>query len=187
MSSSRHAWRRWTRRGVPIASALLLAGLLAMPAQAASGTRPGHFRGVVTSHNSKGAALHARIFPAHASAATSGASASNLRYWGGPVMHSDAHYAVFWEPSGYASTASYKSTISSYFTNVAARQRCHEQRLLGSDAIQRWQRTNRVPRHGRLGDRRHRPVSGERLHFKQPAAVPHRLADGERAHHRDLP
>lgn len=94
--------------------------LATAPAEAATVTRPGHFRGVVTSRNAGGAALHARIFRAPARASAAAATTANLRYFGGPVMHSDAHYAVFWEPAGFSTTAAYKSTISSYFANVAA-------------------------------------------------------------------
>ncbi len=47
-------------------------------------------------------------------------SAAQLTYHGGPVMHSDKNYAIYWEPSGHATPASYKSAINSYFTNVAA-------------------------------------------------------------------
>ncbi len=120
MSSGAHARKRWTRRGVPIALGVLVAVVWAMPALATSATRPGHFRGVVTSRNSSGAALRGRIFRAPAGATIAAASSSNLRYSGGPVMHSDANYAVFWEPGASTTTASYKSTITSYFANVAA-------------------------------------------------------------------
>jgi hypothetical protein len=44
----------------------------------------------------------------------------NLIYHGGPVMHTNKTYAIYWVPSGYSMTASYKSTINNYFTDVAA-------------------------------------------------------------------
>jgi len=49
-----------------------------------------------------------------------GGSSGNLQYNGGPVMHSDANYAIYWEPSGYSTTSTYKSIVGGYFTNVAA-------------------------------------------------------------------
>ena len=44
----------------------------------------------------------------------------DLIYHGGPVMHTNKTYAIYWVPSGYSMTASYKSTINQYFTDVAA-------------------------------------------------------------------
>ncbi len=120
MSSETHARKRWIKRAVPVALGALVVALSAAPAFAATGTRPGHFRGVVTSRNARGASLHARLFRAPAGATIAAASASNLKYWGGPVMHSDANYALFWEPAGYSTTSTYKSVIDSYFSNVAA-------------------------------------------------------------------
>jgi hypothetical protein len=44
----------------------------------------------------------------------------DLIYHGGPVMHTNKTYAIYWVPAGYSMTASYKSTINQYFTDVAA-------------------------------------------------------------------
>ena len=44
----------------------------------------------------------------------------NLTYHGGPVMHTNKTYAIFWVPAGYSMTANYKATINQYFTDVAA-------------------------------------------------------------------
>ena len=44
----------------------------------------------------------------------------NLTYHGGPVMHTNKTYAIYWVPPGYSMPASYKSTINQYFTDVAA-------------------------------------------------------------------
>ena len=44
----------------------------------------------------------------------------NLTYHGGPVMHTNKTYAIYWVPAGYSVTASYKAMINQYFTDVAA-------------------------------------------------------------------
>src|SRR5262245_19943940 len=44
----------------------------------------------------------------------------NLIYHGGPVMHTNKTYAIYWAPSGYPMSASYKALIDRYFTDVAA-------------------------------------------------------------------
>jgi IPT/TIG domain len=44
----------------------------------------------------------------------------NLTYHGGPVMHANTTYAIFWVPSGYSIGDSYQSTIDQFFTDVAA-------------------------------------------------------------------
>ncbi len=43
-----------------------------------------------------------------------------LEYHGGPVMHSQTAYAIFWAPSGYAFPAGYASAITGFLENVAA-------------------------------------------------------------------
>ena len=35
-------------------------------------------------------------------------------------MHTNHIYAIYWEPSGHTSTASYKSLINGYLQNVAS-------------------------------------------------------------------
>jgi hypothetical protein len=42
-----------------------------------------------------------------------------LEYHGGPVMHSQTSYAIFWAPSGYSFPAGYTSAITTYLENVA--------------------------------------------------------------------
>jgi hypothetical protein len=54
-----------------------------------------------------------------ASFATSGLGSGNLKYHGGPVMHTNQVYAVYWDPSGVIDPA-YESTINRYFGDVAA-------------------------------------------------------------------
>ncbi len=46
-----------------------------------------------------------------------------LLYHGGPVMHEQTAYAIFWVPSGYSLPAGYGAAIESYFEKVAADSR----------------------------------------------------------------
>jgi hypothetical protein len=43
-----------------------------------------------------------------------------LEYNGGPVMHSQTAYAIFWAPSGHPFPVGYESAITGYLENVAA-------------------------------------------------------------------
>ncbi len=43
-----------------------------------------------------------------------------LIYHGGPVMHSQTSYAIFWAPSGYAFPSGYANAVTSFLQNVAA-------------------------------------------------------------------
>jgi hypothetical protein len=43
-----------------------------------------------------------------------------LEYHGGPVMHSQTAYGIFWAPSGYSFPSGYRAAIESYLQNVAA-------------------------------------------------------------------
>jgi hypothetical protein len=101
------------RTVVLVATGFAVLAVAAGLAQASttSGKKLGHFRGVVTAGNKAGAALRGRLF------ANSGTN--NLNYYGGPVMHSDTNYSIYWEPSGYSTTSSYKDIIDGYFSNVA--------------------------------------------------------------------
>jgi hypothetical protein len=47
-------------------------------------------------------------------------SAGNLVNHGGPVMHTNTVYAIYWVPSGYTVSANYESLINRYFGDVAA-------------------------------------------------------------------
>jgi hypothetical protein len=88
--------------------------MVALPA--AAGASPGHFKGVITASTQAGRAFRARLHPA----ARRGGS-NNLLYHGGPVMHSDSNYAIYWEPSStYSTTSTYKGLIDTYFQRVAA-------------------------------------------------------------------
>lgn len=43
-----------------------------------------------------------------------------LEYHGGPVMHSQTSYAIFWAPSGYSFPSGYTAAIEGFLQNVAA-------------------------------------------------------------------
>ena len=43
-----------------------------------------------------------------------------LEYHGGPVMHSQEAFAIFWAPSGYSFPAGYEEAIETYLEDVAA-------------------------------------------------------------------
>lgn len=108
----------------PVAALLGAVVVLALaPGAAGAQTRavaPGHFRGIVTARTSAGRALARKLANRGKALGLPGAASSNLQYNGGPVMHSDANYAIYWEPSGYSTSSSYKSVINGYFANVAA-------------------------------------------------------------------
>jgi hypothetical protein len=89
--------------------ALALGMLLAVPATASAATAPGHMRGIVFARGS--AAAHSQALSART---------SNLTYHNGPVMHTNATYAIYWIPSGYSVQSGYQSVINGYFSNVAA-------------------------------------------------------------------
>jgi hypothetical protein len=98
----------------------MLAALVALPALAmatpasaeqasASAPRP---------HRLLGALPHAAPAP-RTSIRALPAAPGNLLYGGGPVLHSNVTYAIFWDPAGKL-TASYRSTITKYFADVAS-------------------------------------------------------------------
>jgi hypothetical protein len=43
-----------------------------------------------------------------------------LIWHGGPVMHTNKVYAIFWQPPGHSLTTNYKNVIKQYFKDVAA-------------------------------------------------------------------
>lgn len=108
------------RRALVLIGATIALGLVPAAAGARAGAvAPGHIRGIVTAATPGGRALAGKL--AHRGLGLGlGASSSNLQYNGGPVMHSDANYAIYWEPSGYSTTSTYKSVVNGYFANVAA-------------------------------------------------------------------
>jgi serine protease len=44
----------------------------------------------------------------------------NLLYHGGPIMHTNRTYAIYWIPAGYSVSAGYTTFINQYFKDVAA-------------------------------------------------------------------
>jgi hypothetical protein len=82
---------------------------------AAANAAPGHFRGVITKPTAAGRAYKAKAHPA-----SHRRGGANMTYHGGPVMHSDANYTIFWAPSGYTFPSNYASIINGFFGNVAA-------------------------------------------------------------------
>jgi len=49
-----------------------------------------------------------------------GSSGSNLTYHGGPVMHANRVYAIYWVPHTYTVSGNYENLINQYFTDVQA-------------------------------------------------------------------
>jgi hypothetical protein len=47
-------------------------------------------------------------------------SGTNLTYHGGPVMHTNATYAIYWVPPGFTVSAGYQATIDQFLGDVAA-------------------------------------------------------------------
>jgi hypothetical protein len=59
--------------------------------------------------------------PAQAAARAAGATGTApLTYHGGPVLHTNTTYAIYWAPSGAVFDTNYQSDITSFFKNVAA-------------------------------------------------------------------
>jgi hypothetical protein len=109
--------RDWARAlAVAMPTALLgMAGLSAGAEARTGAVQPGHIRGIVTANTAQGRALAYKL--AHRGRA---GRSNNLNYNGGPVMHSDANYAIYWEPSGHTTSATFKNIVNGYFANVAA-------------------------------------------------------------------
>src|SRR6185312_3052747 len=60
------------------------------------------------------------VVPAKNQASHRPGSANNLSYHGGPVMQTNAVYALYWAPGGaFAGSANYQNVIDGFFTNVA--------------------------------------------------------------------
>jgi hypothetical protein len=74
----------------------------------AASAQAGNMRGVVPAHG-------------HANNGARGAgSNNNLLYNGGPVMHTNKVYSIYWIPTGYSVQPGYQTTIDGFFRNVAA-------------------------------------------------------------------
>jgi hypothetical protein len=94
-----------------LGASLLVAATLSLPAPAAGAT-------VSHPHKMLGAIPHASATHRLATRAAQPA-AGNLIYGGGPVLHSNTTYAIFWDPAGRLSP-SYRAVIAKYFADVAA-------------------------------------------------------------------
>src|SRR5579883_2729472 len=101
----RHLMRRFVIAGL---SAALLAVALA---GAALADRP-------TPDDPAGNVLG--VVPVHGLANKGTLSGGNLTYHKGPVMHTNAAYAIYWIPAGFTVSSGYESIIDGYFQNVAA-------------------------------------------------------------------
>jgi hypothetical protein len=104
--------RQGSTKGVSVKrliSVAAAAGLLCLQAAAgaqadsATTARHGRMRGIVFAHSVR-----------------FGRRVNNLAYHGGPVMHTNSVYAIYWIPSGYTVQTGYQSVIDSFFKNVAA-------------------------------------------------------------------
>jgi hypothetical protein len=60
------------------------------------------------------------VVPVQSEAGRGGSGGSNLSYHGGPVMHTNATYAVYWVPQGYSVSASYESLLDQFLGDVGA-------------------------------------------------------------------
>jgi len=49
-----------------------------------------------------------------------GGGGSNLAYHNGPVMHTNAVYAIYWVPTGFTIQSGYDTLINQFFGDVAA-------------------------------------------------------------------
>ena len=109
-----------TRWAWVVGAALVVLSLSA-PGAAVAG--PGRFRGIVTANSPAGHALRAQLRGRRMLARQLAGSSQNLQYWGGPVMHSDANYAIYWAPVGFTYPSDYATLINAFFTDVAAGER----------------------------------------------------------------
>ena len=60
------------------------------------------------------------VVPVQSEAGKKGNAGSSLAYHGGPVMHTNATYAIYWVPPGYSVSANYQSLLGRFLTDVGA-------------------------------------------------------------------
>jgi hypothetical protein len=96
-----------------IVTALAVLGALVYSALPAQASVPGSSK----FHTRVGKILG--IVPVHNKAGLVGGGTSNLINHGGPVMHTNTSYAIYWVPSGYTVSSNYESLINRYFQDVA--------------------------------------------------------------------
>jgi hypothetical protein len=93
---------------------IVVLGLSVVGAASASGDGPtdptapvsGGMGGVVPPHDQVGLVSSFAFIP--------------VTYHGGPVMHTNKTYTIYWNPTGYTMASSYRSLINRYFVDVAA-------------------------------------------------------------------
>jgi hypothetical protein len=103
----------WRAASIAVAGALAVGAAVASSAPAAAASRRTPARRVAI-----GGALAPRTHPTSASSWATGKP--NLRYHGGPVMHANTTYAIYWVPNGKTMSAAYQANIDRYFTDAAA-------------------------------------------------------------------
>jgi hypothetical protein len=101
--------RRLVMLGVVTIVAALLVGVAPSGAQPPSPSDPAGRDGEVLG-----------VVPARHLAGRSGGGGSNLVYHLGPVMRTNATYAIYWIPPGWSVSASYRALIDRFFADVAA-------------------------------------------------------------------
>jgi hypothetical protein len=60
------------------------------------------------------------IVPVQSQAGHGGGGGSNLTFHGGPVMHTNTTFAIYWVPSGYSVSSSYEGLLNQFLGDVAA-------------------------------------------------------------------
>ena len=60
------------------------------------------------------------VVPVHGQANKGALSGGSLSYHNGPVMHTNAVYAIYWVPAGLTVSSGYQSVLDGFFQNVAA-------------------------------------------------------------------
>jgi hypothetical protein len=93
------------RAMVGFAALAVLIVVTTAPATAAPPETARHIGGVV----------HARGLAAQAAAPV-----NNLTWHGGPVLHANTTFSIYWRPTGYSFGAGYIATINGFLKNVAA-------------------------------------------------------------------
>ncbi|HWE64833.1 MAG TPA: hypothetical protein VHB98_24225 [Chloroflexota bacterium] len=112
-------YSRISRRKIAaLATILVLTTSPALSVRAAGATPPvtsnpaGHVLGVVPARGQVNPLL---AIESHLHSRT-----NNLTYHGGPVMHVNRTYAIYWVPSGYSVSAKYEALINGFLQNVGA-------------------------------------------------------------------
>jgi len=92
---------------------LMLTSVLVVPAYAQS-SQPGDVTTPTGGRHIGG------IVPPHGQMKPVPETITYLSYHGGPVMHTNRTFAIYWVPAGYAISANYMPVINRFFTDVAA-------------------------------------------------------------------